>query len=171
AGAIPCTNRTAGWSWWGSCLAKRRQVRSIRTLVRRCCLLRSGIWAVWTSPPRTEIPGEHPALADLRRLPRDRGLDRHAPLAEAVSQPRGRTRRVRPSEPVAPPDPAGQRRPLQHRALREGRFPVTSPRQHEWGTPFIRNYVPVIPCRNCRVVWWPDRNEPRSECKPKGGGQ
>ncbi len=36
---------------------------------------------------------------------------------------------------------------------------------HEWTEPVLRDGTPVFPCRYCRVVWWPDRNEPKSECK------
>ncbi len=37
---------------------------------------------------------------------------------------------------------------------------------HAW-TPGTRGGNPVMTCANqgCRIVWWPDRNQPKSECK------
>lgn len=37
---------------------------------------------------------------------------------------------------------------------------------HAW-TAGVRSGNPVMTCANppCRIVWWPDRNQPKSECK------
>jgi hypothetical protein len=43
-------------------------------------------------------------------------------------------------------------------------------RKHIWGAVVLRvreERVPVLACtrRDCRTKWFPDRNEPKSECK------
>lgn len=36
---------------------------------------------------------------------------------------------------------------------------------HAW-QPSVRKGQPILRCRNvgCKVVWWPDRKEPKSAC-------
>ncbi len=49
--------------------------------------------------------------------------------------------------------------------------PAKRPTGHRW-TADVRGDQPVMTCTNagCRIVWWPDRNEPRSTCahQPEG---
>jgi hypothetical protein len=37
---------------------------------------------------------------------------------------------------------------------------------HAWA-PGVRHGTPVFKCANrwCSITWWPDRREPRSQCK------
>lgn len=37
--------------------------------------------------------------------------------------------------------------------------------EHSWA-PDIRKGTPVLACTRCPIVWWPDRNRPRSTCTP-----
>jgi hypothetical protein len=44
---------------------------------------------------------------------------------------------------------------------------------HDWRTE-TRKGMPVMVCRRCPVVWWPDRSEPKRACvalspRPDGG--
>ncbi|MEV6258056.1 hypothetical protein AB0L97_32855 [Nocardia sp. NPDC051911] len=55
---------------------------------------------------------------------------------------------------------------LIRRYLAEHGVTVVSGR-HEWGEPVPRKGVPVLPCKHCPVVWWPDRTEPRSLCRSR----
>lgn len=54
--------------------------------------------------------------------------------------------------------------------LRNESRPSKAKRKHDWvPTVFYRNGVPkpVLLCKRqrCPVKWWPDRFEPKSECK------
>jgi hypothetical protein len=42
---------------------------------------------------------------------------------------------------------------------------MTAPAGHAW-TSDVRKGNPVLRCTNvpCRIVWWPDRGEPKSAC-------
>lgn len=47
---------------------------------------------------------------------------------------------------------------------------MTEKQRHDWN-PDVRGGSPVLRCDNrpCRIVWWPDRLEPRSECRGNRG--
>ncbi len=49
--------------------------------------------------------------------------------------------------------------------------PTRRPTGHTW-TVGTRRDQPVLVCTNrpCPIVWWPDRNEPRSTCNHQAEG-